>query len=130
SANSASIRSFGLTAQRWVGRPGPCRLRDTGQSHPALTNPSSKFLCLIGVESLTKGLSTDVLAGHFVLSVRLNPPQDAPIGRVAFIEPNLPKGGSAMRPKVIPNEPYSSFNKLKFDLLWFGTAARHRPREV
>ena len=84
------------------------------------------MLRLIRIESLTEGISANLFAGHFLLYVRLNPPQDAASVGVALIESNLPKCSSAMRPKIIPNESYRGVNKFKFDLLRF-RAALHRP---
>src|SRR5262245_22728882 len=88
------------------------------------------MLRVIGIEALTKGIPANLFAGYFILSLYPNPAQYASSVRMALVEPNLPKCGSAMRPKVIPNEPDRGFNKLKFDLLWFRSASRHRPREV
>jgi hypothetical protein len=87
------------------------------------------MLRLIGIETLTKGIPANLLARYFVLSVYLDPPQDAASVGVALIESNLPKCGSAVRPKVIPNEPYGGFNELQFNPLRF-RAARHRPGEI
>jgi hypothetical protein len=70
------------------------------------------MLRFIGIENLTKGVPANLFARYFVLSKCLDPPQHAASVGVALIESNLPKRGSAVRPKVIPNEPYSGFNDL------------------
>ena len=41
------------------------------------------MLRLIRIESLTQGISANLFAGHFLLYVRLNPPQDTALVRVA-----------------------------------------------
>src|SRR5205807_2362786 len=62
-------------------------LAQPGRLHQAV----KQVLRLIGVEASTKGVSADVLARHLVLSIRLDPPQDAPGVDVAFVQADLPK---------------------------------------